>query len=110
MAEVKKINETVEQVARTTKNSFETVLNHTVALQERNIRFSQNVLDGFTKEVRQQAESNRAMTQELVERAEKQRDAFQNLVEDSVDSYMDFVYAPFSYYKEGLEVAKKATR
>jgi hypothetical protein len=50
------------------------------------------------------------MTQELVERAEKQRDAFQTLVEESVDTYMDLVYAPFSYYKEGLEAAKKVVR
>jgi hypothetical protein len=34
------------------------------------------VVDGATiKEVRQQAGSNRAMTQELVERVEKQREA-----------------------------------
>ena len=50
------------------------------------------------------------MTQEMVERAALQRGAFQSLVEESVDSYMNLVYAPFSYYKEGLEVAKKAAR
>ena len=110
MAEVEKTNETVGQMAQTTKNSYQTVVDHTIALQERNIRFSQGMVNSFAKEIRQQAESNRAMTQELVERAEKQRGAFQTLVEESVDSYMDFVYAPFSYYKEGLEVAKKAVR
>lgn len=110
MAEVKKMNEKIEQVAQTARNSYQTVVDHTVGLQERNVRFSQNMVDNFAKEVRLQAEGNRAMTQEMVERAEKQRDAFQTLVEESVDSYMDFVYAPFSYYKEGLEVAKKAVR
>lgn len=48
------------------------------------------------------------MTQELVERFEKQRDAYQALVERSLDAYMDLAYAPFSYYKEGLQAAKKA--
>jgi hypothetical protein len=65
------------------------------------------VVDGATiKEVRHQAESNRAMTQELVERVEKQRDAYQTLVEQSLDAYMNLAYAPLSYYKEGLQGAK----
>lgn len=110
MAQVEKINETVERMAQTTKDSYETVIDHTVGLQERNVRFVQGVVDGSINEVRQQAESNRALTQELVERAEKQRGAFQNLLEESVDAYLDLAYAPFSYYKEGLELAKKAAK
>ncbi len=110
MANVEKMNKAVEKMAQTTKDSYGTVIDHTIGLQERNVRFAQGVVDNSIKELRQQAESNRAMTQELVERAEKQRGAFQSLVEQSVDSYMNFVYAPFSYYKEGLEVAKKAVR
>ncbi len=110
MASTEKMNESVEKMAQTTKDSYQTVIDHTVGLQERNVRFAQGVVDSSIKELRQQAESNRAMTQEMVERAEKQRGALQSLVEQSVDSYMDFVYAPFSYYKEGLEVAKKAVR
>ena len=110
MTNVEKMNKTVEKMAQTTKDSYQTVIDHTIGLQERNVRFAQGVVDNSIKELRQQAESNRAMTQELVERAENQRGAFQSLVEESVDSYMNFVYAPFSYYKEGLEVAKKAVR
>jgi CRISPR/Cas system-associated exonuclease Cas4 (RecB family) len=104
------MNETVEKMAETTKDSYTTVIDHTIGFQERNVRFAQGVVENSIKELRQQAESNRAMTQELVERAEEQRGAFQSLIEESVDSYMNFVYAPFSYYKEGLEVAKKATK
>jgi hypothetical protein len=50
------------------------------------------------------------VTHELVERVEKQRDAFQTLIEESVDAYMDLAYVPFSYYKEGLEAARKVVR
>ena len=107
---VEKMNASVEKMAQATKDSYQTVIDHTVGLQERNVRFVQGVVDNSIKELRQQAESNRAMTQEMVERAALQRGAFQSLVEESVDSYMNLVYAPFSYYKEGLEVAKKATK
>ena len=110
MANVDKANKAAERLAGATRDSFQAVVDHAVGLQERNVRFAQDLVDSSIKELRHQAESNRAMTQELVERAEKQRDAFQTLVEKSVDTYMDLVYAPFSYYKEGLEAAKKVVR
>ena len=58
--------------------------------------------------MRHQAESNRSVAGELFERAEDQRDAYQALVEQSLDAYMSFAYAPFTYYKEGLEATRKA--
>jgi methyl-accepting chemotaxis protein len=110
MANMDKANKAAERLAETTRDSFGTVLDHAVGLQERNVRFAQGLVDSSIKELRYQAESNRAVTQELVERAERQRDAFQTLLEESVDAYVDLAYAPFSYYKEGLEAAKKAVK
>jgi hypothetical protein len=110
MANMNKANKAAERLAETTRDSYQTVLDHTAGLQERNVRFAQSLVDSSIKELRYQAESNRAVTQELVDRAEVQRDAFQTLLEESVDAYMDLAYAPFSYYKEGLEAAKKAVR
>jgi methyl-accepting chemotaxis protein len=105
-----KANKAAERLAETTRDSFGTVVDHAVGLQERNVRFAQGVVEDSIRELRQQAESNRALTQELVDRAERQRDALQTLVEESVDAYMDLAYAPLSYYKEGLEAAKMAVR
>jgi methyl-accepting chemotaxis protein len=110
VANMDKANKAAERLAETTRDSFGTIVDHAVGLQERNVRFAQGVVDGSITELRHQAESNRAMTQELVERAERQRDAFQTLVDESVDAYMDLAYAPLSYYKEGLAAASKATR
>jgi hypothetical protein len=110
VATMEKANKAAEQLAKTTGDSYKTVVDHTVALQERNLKFWQEAFGGVVREVREQAESNRALTQELVERVERQRDAFQTLLEESVDAYVDLAYAPLSYYKEGLEAAKKAVR
>ena len=107
---VENANRAAERLAEATRDSYQTVVNHAVGLQERNVRFAQDVVDGSIKELRHQAESNRALTVELVERVEEQRDAYQTLVEQSIDAYMDLAYAPLSYYKEGLQAAKKATR
>ncbi len=107
---MEKINETAEKLAETTRDSYQTVVDHVVGLQERNVRFAQGVVDGSIRELRHQAESNRAMTQELFDRAEGQRDAYQALVGQSLDAYMDLAYAPLSYYKEGLEAAKRSAK
>ncbi len=106
MANQEKANKAVEKLAQTTRDSYKTVLDHVVGMQERNVRFAQGVVDSSIKELRHQAETNRAMTQELVERTEKQRDAYQTLVQESVDAYMDFAFTPFNYYKKSLQAVK----
>jgi hypothetical protein len=106
VATMEKANRAAEQLAKTTGDSYKTVIDHVVALQERNVRFAQGLVDSSIKELRYQAESNRAVTQELVERAERQRDAFQTLFEESVDAYIDLLYAPFAYYKQGLRLVE----
>ena len=106
MDTIKKANRTAERLARTTGDSYKMVIDHVVAHQERNVRFAQELFDGTAREIRHQAESNRALTQELVERAEKQRDAFQTLVGESVDAYTNLLYAPLAYYKQGLRLVE----
>ena len=104
MASMEKTSRAAEQVARATRDSYKTFLDYAADQQERNIRFFQGIVNSSVTEVRRQAESNRQVTQQLVEKAEAQRDAFQTLIEESVDAYMDLVYAPLSYYRQGLRL------
>jgi hypothetical protein len=107
VADMGKANKAAERLAETTRDSFGTVVDHAVGLQERNVRFAQGLVDESIKELRHQAESNRGVVGELFERAEDQRDAYRTLVEQSLDAYMDLAYAPLAYYKENLEAARK---
>jgi hypothetical protein len=106
VATMEKANRVAERLAETTGDSYKTVIDHVVGLQERNVRFAQGLVGDSIKELRSQVESNRAMTQELVERAEKQREAFQSLIEESVDAYVDLLYTPFAYYRQGLRLVE----
>ncbi|HEX2740663.1 MAG TPA: hypothetical protein VHM69_09460 [Rubrobacter sp.] len=106
MDKIKRTSRTAERLAKTTGDSYKTVIDHVVAHQERNVRFAQELFDGTAREVRHQAESNRALTQELVERAEVQREAFRTLVIESVDTYTDLLYAPLAYYRQGLRLVE----
>ncbi len=110
MATMEETVKAAENLTHTTRDSYMTVMDHAVGIQERNVRFAQSVADDSIKELRKQAESNRAMTREIVERVENQRDALQRFAKESLDAYIDLLYAPLSYYKEGLEAAKKVTR
>ena len=108
MATTEKTSKVVEKLAETTRDSYQTVVDHAVGLQERNVRFAQGMVDGTIKELRYQAESNRSVVGELFERAEEGRDAYQALVEQSLDAYMNLAYSPFTYFKEGMEATRKA--
>ncbi len=106
MDTMEKANKTVEHLAKTSADSYKTVIDHVVAQQERNVKFAREIFDGTAREIRHQAESNKRLTQELVERAEGQRDAFRTLVGESVDAYTDLLYAPFAYYRQGLRLVE----
>ena len=110
MATMEQTNRAVQRLAENTRDSYQTVVEHAVGLQERNVRFAQGVVDGTITELRHQAESNRSVVGELFERADEQRDAYRALVEQSVDAYMDLAYAPLAFYKETLEATRKAAR
>jgi CRISPR/Cas system-associated exonuclease Cas4 (RecB family) len=108
MADMKNTTQMVEQFVSTTRDSYMTIVDHAVGMQERNVRFAQSIAEGSIKGLREQAEDNRAMTREMVKRAENQREVVQKLAEESLDAYMDMLYAPLSYYKEGLKAVKTA--
>lgn len=103
------MSKAAEQLVDATWDTYKTLLNHTLRLQQRNAKFVQEMVDDSIEELRRQAESNRAMTRELLELAEGQREIFRELVEASVlDAYTNFLFAPFtpfSYYREGLRSA-----
>jgi len=99
----------MESLVETTQGSYEAVVDHTVALQERNVRFAQGMIETLGRECRQHTDANLAMTQELFERAEKQCDALQKVVEESLGVWADLLYAPLYHYKEGPRAAGKTT-
>src|SRR5215204_3805336 len=102
----RRMNRTAERLAKTSGDSYKMVIDHVVALQERNVKFAQETFGGTVREIRHQAESNGALIQELVERAEMQRDAFRTLLGESIDAYTDLMYAPLAYYRQGLRLVE----
>src|SRR5205823_3611339 len=89
---------------------FQSVTNSAVAAQERNLQFAQSVVENGIRVLHSHAEANRALTQELLEQSRKQQEIFQTLVHTSLEVYVNLFSTPFSYYKQGLELAETNTR
>jgi Asp-tRNA(Asn)/Glu-tRNA(Gln) amidotransferase A subunit family amidase len=105
MAEVERLAGAFEELTRGAWESYGSVYDHAVRLSERNARYFWGVFGDVSREVVGQVEANRALAEELVERAEAQRGAFKTVLDESVDAYLDLVYAPLSLYREGLSRA-----
>lgn len=102
----KNMNSAAEQLIEATWDTYKTLVNHTLSLQQRNAKFVREMVDDSIEELRRQAENNRSMTRELLELAEDQREVFREVVEQSIlEAYTRFLFAPFtpfSYYREEM--------
>jgi len=114
-------HEQAEQVQQRQSPDWQPVLNSTIAAQELNVRYAQSVVENGAEVLKTHVRSTRDLMQTLAEQARKQQEAFQTLARESVDAYVDFLFAPFAYYQQavdtaesiawqGVETAQKITR
>lgn len=89
---------------------FQAVVERTIAAQERNTKFAQSILENGIEVLKNQVGFTRTLMHELEQQARKQQDTFQALAQESLDAYIGFLRAPFSYYQQALDAAETATR
>ena len=108
---IENMGKTVETMTRTTQESARIVTDYVVQAQELNTRFAQRAFETWIDASRRQTELSQAMVQRLYGKAEDQGDAFQGLLNDWANAYAGFFFAPFGFYREGLEnVTRNVTR
>jgi hypothetical protein len=96
------IQELVEQ-SKPQQEMFQTVMNTTLAAQERNLKLVQSILENGTEVLKAHAEGTRDLVQTLSEQSRKQQEAFQTVALGSFNTFVDFLTAPFSYFQQTLE-------
>src|SRR5216684_731092 len=101
-----KVNEAAWSLSKSVREVNQAIADSAVAAQERNVRYTQNVIQGGTELLKSHTESTRTLVQTLIEQTQKQQEAFQVLTRESWDTYMGFLSAPFSYYQQALETAE----
>ena len=100
---IENIGKTVETMTRTTQESARIMTDYVVQAQELNTRFAQRAFETWIDASRRQTELSQTMVQRLYGKAEDQSDAFQGLLNDWANAYSGFFFAPFGFYREGLE-------
>lgn len=116
-----RINEASWDLVNSMRDTNQAVANSVVEVQDRYIKFGQNMFLNGTEVIDKQAESARNLMKEWQGQVQRQQEAFQRLTYATLDLYMNFLRTPFSFYqqvmkatevatRQGLEYAQKATR
>ena len=107
----KQVNEAAEKFADALKESYQSIADRSVSAQELNAQVTQEFFNGVIKNLRTQAENNRALSEDLIDQQRKQQEATQAMAQEGVNAYMDFLNSMFSYYRGNLEeVQRRANR
>lgn len=105
-----KLTEATWDVVKTLQEVNVAMVDSAVATQERNLKYAQTMLLDGVEVFKSQVESSNGLMQELIALFHKQQETFQVLASTSMETYLEALYRPLSYYKqtaEALEVARK---
>jgi hypothetical protein len=92
------------------QGTMQTVADSAIAAQKSNLKYAQNVYENGTELLKSHAGATRNLMETMVEQAHTQQEAFQTIVHESVNAYVDFLYAPFTFYQQAVETAQTITR
>jgi len=99
------IQELMEQPEKR-QGIMQTVADSAAAAQERNMKLVQSNLQSSSELLKSHVESSRALAQKFAEQVQRLQESWQALGRESMDTYMNFFFAPFSYYQQALESAE----
>ena len=105
-----RINEASWDLVNSIHETNQTDANSLVAVQDRNMRFAQNIFLSGIEVPQNQVENTHNVMQEWGQQVQKQQEAYQRLASATVDIYMDFLRAPFSFYQQLMEATQTAAR
>ena len=104
-----RVNEAAEQFADALVQSYKTVAERGVSVQEGSAQVTEVFFNQTINNLRAQAEENRQATQQLADQQQRQAEAAQTLTQESVDAYMYFMDSMFSYWQGGIQTAERST-
>lgn len=88
---------------------LQTLVDDTIAAQERNVRLAQSILENGAGVLKDQADATRDLMQELSQQFQKQQEAFLTMAQESIEAYRSFVLAPLNFWRKALSSVESAT-
>lgn len=103
------LNVAATEYAQTMRQVYTTVLDAAMATQERNVKFTQSIVERGLEELKSQTDTAREVVHSVTQQTEKQRATFETLARQSMDAYMDYLHNAASFYARGLEAMRRVT-
>ena len=104
------ITQASEQLTDSAQQSFRMLADRTVALQESNLKLTQNFFHNWIEQVNNQAQGTREATQGLQEQGQRQREAVETLSQEATNAYSEFLNSALSFYQETLSTATQVAQ
>ena len=107
------VNETSWNLVNSVRETSQTVADSLLTIQDRNLKFTQNIFLSWMELFTQQTEGMQRLQQQWGEQTRKQQEALQKLTSTSMQIYMDFLLAPFPFTRrlvDGTETTMEQER
>ena len=87
------------------RETSQAIADSLVTIQDRNLKFVQNIFLSWMELFTQQMESTRTIVQQWEQQTQKRQGAFQRLMPASMQFYMDFFMAPLTLPRKLVETS-----
>jgi len=104
------INQAAEQLTDATQRAFRIMANGTVALQESNLKLTENFYKNWIEQVHNQAQGTREVVQNLRDQGQRQREAVETLSQEVTNTYSEFLNSAVGFYQNALGTATQVAQ
>jgi len=106
--QLQQVHETSWEVIDAIRETSQNVADSLVTIQDRNLKFAQNIFLSWMELITGQTESIEHLQQQWGQQARTRRDTFQKLASASTQIYLDFLRAPFSFSRRLIDETEDA--
>jgi vacuolar-type H+-ATPase subunit H len=108
--QMQNINQAAEQLTDATQQAFRILADRTVALQESNLRFTENFYKNWIEQVNNQAQGTRQVVQNLRDQGQRQREAVESLSREATNTYSEFLNSALGFYQNAVGTAMQVAQ
>jgi len=106
--QLQQVHEASWEVIDTIRETSQTVADSLVTIQDRNLKFAQNIFLSWMELITGQTENIQHMQRQWGQQVRTQEDTFQKLASTSTQIYLDFLLAPFAFSRRLIDVTEDA--
>jgi hypothetical protein len=105
-----KLNEAAWRMVRSLNDMNRAITTSITSAQERNVRFTQGILENSQTVLKSHADAARDLAKEIAEKPDRQAEILQNVVNTNVAAYDRNLRLAQSIFNDGIEVFKNSAQ